>query len=300
MPKMRPKIEPTVLRYASMADLPPLDELAHLAETNDWVIFEVPTQETVDTDGKRRDPTIAERDQIARELMPRLPFHTVQEGWNILDKAFLYPVRTGPLTTGQVVEAWGRFSTRRNMTQKAIEQNVDLCLLAVADYEETINALMPRLAKQLGVDISEFSDTTRGRESWWHEEQVGILRVTSDDPAGAEEWRWFFHGHDCAFGGMQSGVSVEACLGFGSVCGNNFAALDTGFFLEFLKTNERFTLVADTLRDDYRDTNRLLDYMEQQGLLKRVQLEWSGGLLLSGAGRERVRKLQAAEARNNV
>ncbi len=295
MPKTRPKIEPTVLRYASMTDLPTLDELVRLAETNDWVIFEVPTHETVDADGKRHDPTIAERDRVAQALMPRLPFHTVQEGWNNLDEAFLYPARTKPLEAGEVVKAWGRFSTRRNMPQQSIEDNLDLFLLAAVRYEEVVNPLMERMAKHLNVDVSDFTNCAKWDNAWWTRgTQSGLLSIGANDPPGTQEWRWFFHGFDCQFNCEALWTTVEARMGFGPEGGTNFGVLDPGFFLRFINSAESDSNLPDVLRDSASDTHCILERMEQVGFLRRVKLAVIGaGWVLTDAGRQRAHEIRA-------
>ena len=286
----RKKFEPTVLRYAGMADLPTIDEIVRLAEAHDWVIFEVPTCETIDADGKRHDPTTAERDAIAQQLTLYLPAHKVNGGWNILDEAFLFPARKKPFEAGEIVEAWGRFSTRRNMTKKAIDENVDLFLMAAAKYEEVTNPLMTRLAWQLCVDVATFSFD----ESWHKHHQWGRLRRSRRESSA--QWRYFFHGVDCMFTNTKSGVCVEARLGFGAECGDNFGILDPGFFLEFLKHTTGFTLLADVLRDDWSDTRRALEYLEHLRLMRRVKSahDISCGHTLSDLGRQRIKDIQAA------
>ena len=68
-----------------------------------------------------------------------------------------------------------------------------------------------------------------------------------------------------------SGQHIEARLGFGTTCGNDFGILASGFFLNFLNTTEEFRVLIELLRDWHHNASIALELLEKRRHLRRVQ-----------------------------
>ena len=261
-------IEPMRIERPTFAELPSVDYLARLAERVEWLLLQVPTAATVGEDEKRSDPTLAERERYIRELTALLPEHQVWDGGFLPDEASLPAARRNAV--GTVITGMARFSARRVVTERSLQQNLELLTSAAAEYRTLANALMRRLAWQLKVDVAEFA----AHYSWHSHKQDGWLRKHVGDADTDGEWRYFFHGVDCAFTNRTTEVTVEARLGYGSVCGEDFGVFDAGFFLWFINSNishrPEYLPLAEMLRDWWDNARLALEFMERHSVLRRI------------------------------
>lgn len=81
----------------------------------------------------------------------------------------------------------------------------------------------------------------------------------------------------CAFTSRTTGVTVEARLGYGPVCGEDFGVFDPGFFMWFINSNiphgPEYLPLAEMLRDWYENACRAMEFLERRGVLRRVSSE---------------------------
>ncbi len=264
---MKPLPVPLRIERPSVAELPSAAYLVRLADRAEWLLLEVPTVATITAGGERVDPTQDDRERLVEALRPCLPEHMVWDHEFLPDQPFLHGERRD--VEGSTLSGLSGLSIRRVIAEQAVEAHLDLLLSAATQYGALTNSLMARLAQQLGVDVSDFAaDEFRHARS-----QMGPLSGHTV-PCAGEEWACFFHGVDCLFTSTTTGVAVEARLGFGAACGNDFGTLDPGFFLHFLNTsstvNAQYSLLTELLRDWWENARRTLEYMEQRGLLRRV------------------------------
>lgn len=252
-------VESTRIERPSFAELPSLEELVRLAEGTEWLLVQVPVVVTVGENGKRSDETLPDRERYIRELTPLLPAHRVWDSGFLPDEGFLPAARRNEV--GSRIAGIMRLSTRRIVTEQALEDHLPLLTSAAVEYRALANALMRRLARQLGTDADEFAVDI----SWHRHEQIGRL---SDDIDG--EWDYFFHGVDCAFRSLDSGVVVEARLG----CGADFGVFDPWFYIKFMKTTlphrKEYLPILEILRDWWDNGKRAFEYMERRGVLRHL------------------------------
>jgi len=169
---------------------------------------------------------------------------------------------------------------RKVVSETSLEDRLDLLISVAFDYRELANALMHLLAQQLNVDVSRFA----AKGSWHDLDQSGQLRKQEGSAAPDGEWSYFFHGQDCAFRSLSTGRTVEARLGFGPICGDDFGVFDPGFFLGFINSSlasrYEYQPIADLLCDWWENARLALELMEDRGVLRRVsrrvedQLSW--------------------------
>lgn len=251
-------IEPMRIERPSFAQLPSVEYLARLAERAEWLMIQVPTSVNVGGDGNRSDTTLAERERYVSELTALLPAHQV---W---DCGFLPDEASPPVARwrdGTVLTGMAGFGIRRPVTEQALEEN---------------------LARQLKVDVSEFAENC----SWHGYKRDGLLQKQAGDEDTDGEWGYFFHGYDCAFTSRATGVTVEARLGYGPACGEDFGVLDPWFFLGFINSdvhhNPEYLILAEMLRDWGENARLAVEFMERRGVLRRVSSEavtWRGWVL---------------------
>ena len=283
------KFEPTILRYASMADLPPIDEIVRLAQTKLHLIVDVFATETIVEVGhpphkynnfwgeKYEAPDAAECEQFVQALTVRLPdFDCKTFGFHADERSRAAKRNVGTVLTG-TLKIYMDFA----ISKQDKEKSLSLFLAAAAEYETLANTLMRRMARQLGVEISAFSETMREHPSWWDEEQIGVLAVTTDDPPTAEKWGWFFHGDDCGLRNRK-GFIAEIRLGDGPECGQNFGTLRSDVLRDFIRTNERFAPLVHLLGDTHNNTGHFMEYAAQRGFLQRLSRRY----ILTDAGRD--------------
>lgn len=271
-------MEPTRIEYPSFADLPSLEELVRLAETSDWLLIQVPSVEVVGEHGKRLDGSREDRKRIIGELGLLLPEHKLWDSGFLPDEASLPAARQKVVRS--LISGMARFSVRRRVTERVFEDHLDLLARAASEYRDLANVSMRRLARHLQTDVGEFA-----ADAMWHRhEQIGRFATEEDG-----EWAYFFHGQDCAFTSRDTGITVEARLGYGAACGEDFGVFDPAFFLGFVKGTLRsrsdYEPIVDVLHDGWNDT---LEFMERRGILRRVSSEalFGGGWVLVGDGTE--------------
>ncbi|MGV3616296.1 MAG: DUF6896 domain-containing protein [Fimbriimonas sp.] len=264
-PSYRESFQPVRIECPSFAELPSVERVAQQAEVADWLVVQVPTVETVGEDGRLSDETWPARERLARDLAPLLPAHKVWDsGFRPHDPLLLVTKRREP---GSHLDGVARVTIRRVITEAAFEVRLDGLTAAAEEYRALTNVLMRRLARQLGVDVSEFAADA----DWHRHEQIGQI----PDSGGA--WDYFFHGCDCAFRSVATGVTVEARLGYARFCGGDFGVYDPGFFMEFVNSSvsarPEYLPVAQLLQDWYENARRALEFLERHGVLRRLASE---------------------------
>ena len=252
----RLKFSPTRIERPTFADLPSVEDLVRLAERTDWLLIQVPATATVGEDGKRSDDTRKDRERYIRELIALLPAHKVWDG------LFL------------PTEGKARFCIRRVVTDQALEDHLDLLTAAATEYQTLANALLRRLANQLDIDVSAFA----AGDSWHRHKQTGRLQPPEEDVESDGQWVYFFHGQDCSFTNLATKVTVEARLGYGPECGEDFGVFDPGFFMAFVESTtphrSDYLPIADLLRDWSENARLALLFMESRGTLRHVSHGW--------------------------
>lgn len=253
-------LEPMRVARPSFAACGRDDDLVRLAARTEWLIVDVPTVVTVEADGVRRDPTDGERERCVQEFAALLIEHSVWDSGFMIDQAWLAAAREAGLNLGaEGTRLPGRssISARRFITERALEENLDLLMAAAREYHALANRMMRRLAETLGVDLREFAAS----RSWHRHASRGSLVIR-----GAE-FAYFFHGFDCAFIHNAWGLKVEARLG----CGPDFGVLDPGFFLDYIHgRGPKYAPLARALRDWRANMQRALMFMERRGLARRL------------------------------
>lgn len=249
------EIEPTRLKGASFAAFE-LDEVVRQAESFEWLILEVKTTGTVGALGKRSDETKSVRERLILDLAPRLPAHRMWDGGFIPDEDWLALRQYEP---GSAILGTARIGIRRVISEQAVEAHLEELTSAAREYRTFANDLMHRLAQQVGAEVREFADDY----SWHRHEQIGQLK-------GEDPWRYFFHGIDCAFVNLASGITIEARLG----CGEDFGVLDPWFFLKFLRSTlfrgDAYRKSVDLLRNYEENVRRALEAMERRRIVVRL------------------------------
>jgi len=282
-PTNRHDIKSTRIERPSFADLPSVDELVRLAELEEWLIVQVPTAVTVGKDGKRSDETKLLRERYVRELAVLLPAHKVWDSGFLPNQASLAAAKHK--TAACQIAGLARFSIRKVVTDQALEDHLDLLTSAATEYRDIANALMHRLAGQLSVDVTRFAAQTL----WHDQEQSGRLQPEEGDG----EWRYFFHGVDCAFTSLTTGLTVEARLGYGE----NFGVFDPGFFMNFIHSSlphrPDYQPIANILRDWWENARLALEFMERRGVLLLVHMggEVGRGWVIASATTEDQRQV---------
>jgi hypothetical protein len=264
-------IEPMRVERPSFADLPTDEYLVRLAQRAEWLMLQVPTVVTVVAGGEWQDPTEGERQRRVQVLTALLPEHQVWDSNFLPDERWLAAARRNGVdldAEGTRIPGMSRFSVRRFVTGEAIEEHLGLLVAATGEYRALANALMRRLAAQLGVDVREFAAQ--------HWRKLAPQKGGRLDDGRGEVWDYFFHGVDCAFTRAGTGVTVEARLGCGPLCGDDFGVLHPWFFLHFVNTaaatdRPEYLPLARALRDWDGNARRALEFMERRGLLRRVQ-----------------------------
>lgn len=257
-------IEPTCIERPSFPELPSVDEIVQLAESTEWLLFQVPVVVTVGEGGKRSDETLGERERYIRELTPLLPTHRVWDGGFIPDEGWLSAARRNEV--GTQIAGMARLCIRRVVTDQALEDHLDLLTSVAFEYRMLANGLMRRLAWQLQTEVEEFAKDI----SWHRHEQSGEL-AEQDGVDG--RWRYFFHGVDCAFGSFDTGIRIEARLG----AGEDFGVFDPYFFVKFVDSTlahrAEYLPISEILRDSWDNGRRALEFMESRGVLRQVSPE---------------------------
>ncbi|MGC4045533.1 MAG: hypothetical protein QM758_17210 [Armatimonas sp.] len=266
------EVETTRMEFPGFAELPNVDELVTLAQTVDSLLIQVPATVTVLENGERDDPTTRKLQEFVDALIPRLPTHKIGDSAFLPDQNALPAARRNK--EGSQLVGHSRFSMRRVVTNQALEEHLDLLVLATTEYRRRANALMRRLARQLEVEPSEFSATI----DWHRHEQVG--RLHGEDWEG-DQWGYFFHGIDCGFQNIRTGVTIEARLSFGPLSGDDFGVFDPGFFLKFINDSARVDSVyrpLAALLSDYWENARLaLEFLTRHGVLRYMTSEATFG-----------------------
>ena len=80
------------------------------------------------------------------------------------------------------------------------------------------------------------------------------------------EWNYYFHGVECQFINNQTGQVVEVIL---SNC-PEYGHLDDYFFYNYMKTTQKYWYLIDWINDDSSNTSKVLDILQQQKILTKV------------------------------
>ncbi|MEM6316138.1 MAG: hypothetical protein AAF960_00625 [Bacteroidota bacterium] len=81
-----------------------------------------------------------------------------------------------------------------------------------------------------------------------------------------KEWTFWFHGAECQFKNRITGQIVELIITNGS----EFGALDSFFFLRYLKTTSKFKELANFFLDDSKAITKAFNLLEDLGKLRRI------------------------------
>ena len=90
-----------------------------------------------------------------------------------------------------------------------------------------------------------------------------------------KEWDFWFHGAECQFKNRYTGQIVELVITHGP----EFGALDSFFFLRYLKTTDRFKNLADFFGEDLSVVTKALNVLEDLGLLERIDQSSQRGII---------------------
>ncbi len=287
------QVEPTLVRHVSIAALPPVDEIVRLVQTENYRLLEIRARVEMGADGNFYDPASQQRKRFVQELAARLPDHIVSDigtGFDYGNGSPNAKYATQSITQGDVLVGTARIGIRSVTPKHIIQQSSSLFACAAAQYETLATSLMVRLANQLNMNVSHFSFS----ESWPAHEQMGSLRRHKSDPG--LHWRYFVHGMDCRFTNKKPYFKIEALLGFGAECGNNFGVLHPVYFSDYVESERAFTPLVDMLQGGWSTTARTLEIIEQMGILRRVASPYNRGgqyWFLTDAGRKHANEARA-------
>lgn len=90
-----------------------------------------------------------------------------------------------------------------------------------------------------------------------------------------EEWNFWFHGAECQFENQKTGQIVELVI----TNGPEFGALDSYFFLKYLKTTPKFKELASFFSDDITSVTKALNLLEDLGKLQRINNTSQRGII---------------------
>ena len=90
-----------------------------------------------------------------------------------------------------------------------------------------------------------------------------------------DEWNFWFHGAECQFENHKTGQIVELVITNKS----EFGALDSFFFLNYLKTTPRFKKLADFFSNDSNAITKALNLLEDLGKLQRINYTSQRGII---------------------
>lgn len=130
-------------------------------------------------------------------------------------------------------------------------------LAAASHFRRTATELANRVALFNGVDPAQLWDECSSLE--W--------RIPDS------EWSLDLHGQHCMFTHQVTGQVVEVSLWFGA----EFGVLDPYFFYDYMRTTPDLELPAG-LRQPFHDTARAMSFLEERGLLTRVERGLGSGL----------------------
>ena len=81
-----------------------------------------------------------------------------------------------------------------------------------------------------------------------------------------EQWNFWFHGAECQFKNQITGQIVELVITNGS----EFGALDSYFFVQYLKTTPKYRELANFFSEDASAVTKALNLLEDLGKLQRI------------------------------
>jgi len=90
-----------------------------------------------------------------------------------------------------------------------------------------------------------------------------------------KEWIFWFHGAECQFKNHKTGQIVELVITYAP----EFGALDSYFFLQYLKTTPRFKSLSNFFSDDSISLRKALNLMEDLGELQRIDDNSQRGII---------------------
>ena len=89
------------------------------------------------------------------------------------------------------------------------------------------------------------------------------------------QWNFWFHGAECQFENKVTGQIVELVI----TNGPEFGALDSYFFLNYLKTTPEFVELANFFSDDSKAVTKALNLLEDIGKLQRINNTSQRGII---------------------
>lgn len=81
-----------------------------------------------------------------------------------------------------------------------------------------------------------------------------------------DEWNFWFHGAECQFKNQKTNQVIELIIIYES----EFGALDSYFFLNYLKTTKRFTALGNYFSGNTHSITKILNLLEDEGKLIRI------------------------------
>lgn len=97
-----------------------------------------------------------------------------------------------------------------------------------------------------------------------------------------ENWDYYFHGAECRFDNKQTKQVIELVITYVP----EFGALDSWFFLNYIKTTPKYKVLADFFCQenqkygfDQKSLSKALTLMEDLGYLKRIDEKWNRGVV---------------------
>ena len=90
-----------------------------------------------------------------------------------------------------------------------------------------------------------------------------------------EAWNFWFHGAECQFKNHLTGQIIEIVI----TNGPEFGALDSFFFLQYLRTTPKFHNIARLVSDHSSSVTKVLNILEDLGKLKRIDNSSQRGII---------------------
>jgi len=139
----------------------------------------------------------------------------------------------------------------------SILEKQDEIMAAARAFWVTATELMAALGKAHGIDPANRSDLHGLKKRFRDNQQRGAVNA---------EWSFWLHGSECQFTHATTGQVVEVVVTYA----DEFGALDSFFFLQYLQTTPRFQELAAFFEGDRASITKALNLLEDAGQLKRI------------------------------
>ena len=158
-----------------------------------------------------------------------------------------------------------RIGFQRILEREEILSNAAELGESAREFRALATELCGRLAAKIGVSATELSRCGQYLPPEKRGAQSGELDAN---------WKYFFHGFQCAFTHRHSGQNVDVEFGFE----DEFGVLDPWFWQHFLQTTPRFASLGRWLALDFSDAKRVSNVLHETGYL----VEITSTLIASG------------------